>query len=204
MAVTAQAQSALTLEPSTTWALRPSPARRRHGRPWAAIGLVGAGMVAAGIATVTITVGSSAVGRDSVQANTSVDASLDGTLVGGYRSLVGRFQDADRAWRSQASRFVVGSATSAEALIRPSVQFADTIDRVDHDLVRLSWPASIRGDVKVFETDLATVSGDLRSIGGQRVSSMPQWVSNVVGDASQAGAASNRLTRQLGATPSGA
>ena len=74
MAVTAQAQSALTLEPSTTWALCPGPARRRRGRPWAAIGLVGAGMVAAAIATVTITVGSSAVSRDSVQADTSVDA----------------------------------------------------------------------------------------------------------------------------------
>jgi hypothetical protein len=120
--------------------------------------------------------------------------------VDGYTSLVARYQNADRTWRSQASRIVVGSPASAEALIRPSVRFADTVDQVDHDLARLPWPASMRGDVGALEADLAAVSGDLRSVGGQRVSSMPQWLSSVAGDVSQSSADSDRLTHRLGAT----
>jgi hypothetical protein len=96
----------------------------------------------------------------------------------------------------------VGSAASAEALIRPTVQFADVVDQADHDLVHLPWPVSMRGDVNALEVDLATVSGDLRSIGGQSVSSMPQWASNIVGDASASDVASRRLMSDLGGTTS--
>ena len=61
----------------------------------------------------------------------------------------------------------------------------------------------MQGDVNALEADLATVSGDLRSIGGQSVSSMPQWLSNVVDDASASSTASQRLMGDLGGTAIG-
>jgi hypothetical protein len=124
-------------------------------------------------------------------------------LARGYGSLVTRYENAERAWSAQAKKVVAGpagSAASAEALIRPTVQFADAVDQADRDLVRLPWPASMRGDVDALEADLSTVSGDLRSIGGQSVSSMPQWVANVVGDASGSLGASHQLMSDLGGT----
>jgi hypothetical protein len=200
MAVTAQAQGASTLEPST-WAVPETSLERRRGWRWAAVGLAGAGSLVAAIVAVTLTVSSSAVSGDPAPAYGNLDASPDhGVLVRGYTLRVARYQDADRTWRSHASKIVVGSGVSAEAMIRPSVQFADTIDQIDHDLAQLEWPASMGGDVSTLEADLATVSGDLRSIGGQRLSSMPQWVSNVVADASQSSADSDRLTRSLDGT----
>jgi hypothetical protein len=200
MAVTAQAESVLSLEPST-WGVPPTTAPRRRDGPWAAVGLAGAGVLVAAIVAITVTVGSSALSGDPAQARINGDPSADhGSLVRSFNSVVERYQSADRTWMSQAGRIVVGSAASAEALIRPSVQFADTVDQVDHDLVHLSWPPSMRGDVTALEADLATVSGDLRSIGGQRVTSMRQWLANVVGDASQSSADSDRLARHLGAT----
>ncbi len=201
MAVTAQAQAALPLEPSV-WVVGPATARLRRGWPWAAAGLTGSGILVAAIIAVTLTVSGGAVSGDPTQARSSSDSSAgQGALARGYSSLVERYRTADRAWKAQADKSGTGSAASAEALIRPSVQFADVVDQVDHDLVRLAWPASMQVDVNTLEAGLAAVSGDLRSIGGQRVSSMPQWISNVVAVAAQSSAESDRLTRHLdGAT----
>jgi hypothetical protein len=167
----------------------------------AAAGLAGIGVLAI---VVVATASGGAVSGAPNQAQGTIAGSADLSALGrGYGSIVDRYENAERAWRAQANKMVAGSigwAASAEALIQPSVQFADTVDRADHDLVHLQWPASMRGDVNAFEINLATVSGDLRSIGGQSVSSMPQWVSNVVGDASASGVASQRLVNDLNGT----
>jgi hypothetical protein len=199
MEVPPQTQRVLPLDPPT-WAPRPTAARRRR---WslAAAGLAGVGVLAAAI--VVNMASGPAVSGDPSQARGTVAGSADLSALGrGYGSLVDRYEKAERAWSAQANKAVaspVGPA-AAEALIRPTVQFADTVDQADHDLVRLPWPASMRGDVNALEADLSTVSGDLRSIGGQSVSSMPQWVSNVVGDASESGVASQRLMSNVGGT----
>jgi len=197
MAVTAQAQAALPLEPSA-WGVGPATARSRRGWPWAAAGLAGSGILVAAIIAATLIVSGGAVSGDPTQARSSSGSSAgQDALARGYSSLVERYRTADRTWKAQADRSDAGSAAAAEALIRPSVQFADVVDQVDHDLVRLAWPVSMQVDVNALEAGLATVSGDLRSIGGQSVSSMPQWVSNVVAVAAQSSAESDRLTRHL-------
>lgn len=201
MAVTAQTEVVLPLDPPT-WARRPTTARHRQRWPLAAAGLVGVGVLVTTI--VVLSVSGGAVGGGSSQAGGTVAGSANlGALGRGYGSLVDRYENAERTWRAQANKLVVASAASAasaEALIRPTVQFADTVDQADHDLVHLLWPAPMRADVDALEADLATVSGDLRSIGGQSVSSMPAWASNVVGDVSATGAASHRLMSDLGGT----
>jgi hypothetical protein len=123
-----------------------------------------------------------------------------GALACDYSGLATAYENAERAWKAHADKMVSGSSSWAEALIRPTVQFADAVDGAADDLARLSWPRSVRGDVDALETDLSTVSRDLRSVGGQRVSSMAQWASNVVGDVSRSGRASRRLGRDLGGT----
>lgn len=200
MAASAQTQGVPPLDPPCA----PRPTAARHRRRWslAAAGLAGVGVLAAAI--VVATASGPAVSGDPSQARGTVAGSVDLSALGrGYGSLVIRYENAERAWSAQAKKVVagpVGSSASAEALIRPTVQFADAVDQADHDLVRLPWPASMRGDVNTLEADLSTVSGDLRSIGGQSVSSMPQWVSNVVGDASASLGASHQLMSDLGGT----
>jgi hypothetical protein len=201
MAVTAQTQAVLPLEPPT-WAARPTVPRHRRRWSFAAAGLAGVGVL---VATIVVVIASGgAVSGNPTQGRGTVAASTDVSALGrGYGSLLDRYENAERAWRTQANKMVAASTGSAEALIPPTVHFADTVDQADHDLVHLPWPASMRADVNVLEADLATVSGDLRSIGGQSVSSMPQWLSNVVDDASASSTASNRLMGDLGGTASG-
>jgi hypothetical protein len=161
----------------------------------------GAGVLVAAVVAITVTLSSSSVSGDPAPAGGTGARSADlGVLVRSYTTLVATYETAERTWKARAQRMVAGSASSAEALIRPTVQFADTVDQVDRDLVDLSWPPSLRGDATALEADLATVSGDLRSIGGQRVSSMSQWISNVNDAAARSSAASNRLRRALGGT----
>jgi hypothetical protein len=204
MAVTAETQAVLPLEPPT-WAPRPTILRHRQRWSLAAAGLAAVGVLVATIVVVIVT--GSAVNGDPTQGRGTVAGSGDLSVVGrGYGSLLDRYGNAERAWRTQANKMVAaptGSAAAAEALIRPSVQFADTVDQADHDLVQLRWPPSMQADVNAFEADLATVSGDLRSIGAQSVSSMPQWLSNVVDDASASSTASHRLMGDLGGTAIG-
>jgi hypothetical protein len=203
MAVTAQTQAVLPLEPPT-WAPRPAIPRHRQRWSLAAAGLAGLGVL---VATVVVIMSGGAVSGAPTQGRGTVAESADVSALGsGYGSLLDRYENAERAWRTQANKMVAastGSAAAAEALIQPTVHFADTVDQADHDLVRLPWPPSMRGDVNVLEADLATVSGDLRSIGGQSVSSMPQWLSNVVDDVSASSTASQRLMGDLGGTASG-
>jgi hypothetical protein len=168
----------------------------------AAACLAGIGVLVTVVVVATASDGAVSAAPNEAQGTIAGSADLS-ALGRGYGSLVDRYEKAERAWRAEANKMVagsIGSAASAEALISPSVQFADTVDQADHDLVHLQWPASMRGDVNAFEINLATVSGDLRSIGGQSVSSMPQWVSNVVGDASASGVARQRLMSDLGGT----
>ena len=200
MAVTAQTPGVLQLDPPTC-APRPTTARHRQRWSLAAAGVAGVGVLVAAIVVVMASGGP--VGGDPTQAGGTVAGSANlGALGRGYGSLVERYESAESAWRAQANRLVAAppasAAASAEALIRPTVHFADTVDQADHDLVDLPWPASMRGDVNALEADLATVSGDLRSIGGQSVSSMPLWLSNVAGDVSVSSAASDRLMGDLG------
>jgi hypothetical protein len=202
MAVTAQAHGVLPLDPPSWAAPSLTSTGRRQRWSLAAAGLAGIGVLV--VVIVVLTVSGGAVSGDPTQSHGAAPRSADLSATGrGYEPLVARYANAERTWRAQADKMVAAStasATSAEALIRPAVQFADRVDQVDHDLVHLRWPASMRGDVNVLEADLATVSGDLRSIGGQSVSSMPQWLSNAVDDASAASAASQRLEGDLGET----
>ena len=198
MAATAQAQSVLPLEP--TWAVATTPASRRPGWSRGALAASGAGVLVAAIVAVMVTVSSGAVSGDSRVSRTGAPSADLGTLARDYSGLVTAYGNAERVWKAHADRMVSGSASSAEALIGPTVHFADTVDGVDHELAALSWPPSMRSDVDALETDLATVSGDLRSVGGQRVSSMAQWVFNVIGDASRSTGAGRRLADDLGRT----
>ncbi len=196
MAATAQREGVLAPD-APSWPPPPTvtPPRRRWSP--AAAGLAGVGVL---VTAVLAMVGSGAVSDDPAQAGAAVAGSGDlGSVGHGYRSVIERYENAERVWTALASKTETGSATSAEALIRPSVQFADAVDQSDHDLLGLAWPTSMRGDVNALERDLATVSGDLRSIGGQRVSSMRQWVANVMADASASSVASHRLMNDLGA-----
>lgn len=208
MAVTAQAHGVLPLDPPSWAAPSLTSTGRRQRWSLAAAGLAGIGVLV--VVIVVLTVSGGAVSGDPTQSHGAAPRSADLSATGhGYEPLVARYANAERTWRAQANKMVAASTASAtsttstasaEALIRPAVQFADTVDQVDHDLVHLRWPASMRGDVNALEADLATVSGDLRSIGGQSVSSMPQWLSNAVDDASAASAASQRLEGDLGET----
>jgi hypothetical protein len=202
MAVTAQAHGVLPLDPPSWAAPSLTSTGRRQRWSLAAAGLAGIGVLV--VVIVVLTVSGGAVSGDPTQSHGAAPRSADLSATGrGYEPLVARYANAERTWRAQADKMVAAStasATSAEALIRPAVQFADRVDQVDHDLVHLRWPASMRGDVNALAADLATVSGDLRSIGGQSVSSMPQWLSNAVDDASAASAASQRLEGDLGET----
>jgi hypothetical protein len=204
MAVTAQTQAVLPLEPPS-WAPRPAIPRHRQRWSLAAAGLAGVGVLVA--TTLVVIMSGGAVSGDPTQGRGTVAGSADLSALGrGYGTLLDRYENAERAWRTQANKMVAastGSAAAAEAMIQPTVQFADTVDQADHDLVHLRWPPSMQGDVKALEADLATVSGDLRSIGGQSVSSMPQWLSNVVDDASASSTASQRLMGDLGGTAIG-
>lgn len=202
MAATAQTQDVLPLD-QPTWGPRPTTARHHQHWSLAAAATAVVGVLVAAI--VIVTASSGAVSGDPTQPSGTTAGSADlGTLGRAYGSLVDRYENAERTWRGQANRIVAASpgssasAASAEALIRPTVQFADVVDQADHDLARLPWPASMRGDVNALEADLATVSGDLRSIGGQSVSSMPQWLSNVAGDVSASSVASRRLMSDMG------
>ncbi|HEY3701589.1 MAG TPA: hypothetical protein VGL32_04965 [Acidimicrobiales bacterium] len=203
MAVTAQTQAVLPLEPPT-WATRPTIPRHRRRWSLAAAGLAGVGVLVATIVVATASGG--AVSGDPTRGRGTVAASTDVSALGReYGSLLDRYENAERVWRTQANKMVAastGSAAAAEALIPPTVHFADTVDQADHDLVHLPWPPSMRADVNALEAGLATVSGDLRSIGGQSVSSMPEWLSNVVDNASASSTASHRLIGDLGGTAS--
>ncbi|HEX4541135.1 MAG TPA: hypothetical protein VH112_12920 [Acidimicrobiales bacterium] len=202
MAVTAQARGVLPLDPPSWAAPSLTSTGRRQRWSLAAAGLAGIGVLV--VVIVVLTVSGGAVSGDPTQSRGAAPRSADLSATGrGYGPLVARYENAERTWRAQANKMVAASTAStasAEALIRPAVQFADTVDQVDHDLVHLRWPASMRGDVNALEAELATVSGDLRSIGGQSVSSMAQWLSNAVADASAASAASQRLKGDLGET----
>jgi hypothetical protein len=201
MAATAETQAVLPLD-EPTWGSRPTTGRHRQRWSLAVATLAGAGALV--VAIVLVTASGGAVSGDPTQPRGTTAGSTDlGTLGRGYGSLVDRYENAERFWTAQADT-VVGaspgagaSVASAEALIRPTVHFADVVDQVDHDLRRLPWPASMRGDMNALEADLAAVSGDLRSIGGQSVASMPQWRSNAAGDVSTSSVASHRLRSDL-------
>ncbi|HWC38335.1 MAG TPA: hypothetical protein VG476_07390 [Acidimicrobiales bacterium] len=198
MAATAQAQSVVALEP--TWDVAADPARRRPRWPWGALAAGGATVLVAATVAVAVVFNSSVGSGESRGSGAGAPSTDLGALARSYAGVTTAYENAERAWKARADRMVSGSASSAEALIRPTVQFADAVDGVAHDLAGLSWPPSVRADVGALEADLAILSGDLRSIGGQSVSSMAQWASNVVGDASRSSVASDRLGRDLGGT----
>src|SRR5437588_10409343 len=139
MAATAQTQDVLPFDPPT---LAPRPTAARHRQRWSLAGaaLAGVGVLVATIVVVTANGG--AVSGDPSQPRGTTAGSADLSALGrGYASLVVQYENAERTWRGQANKLVAASpgssasSASAEALIRPSVQFANVVDQADHDLV---------------------------------------------------------------------